>query len=111
MPLYEYRCRRCGTLSEVWHGFGQRHGEPCAECAGELERVFHPAGIVFKGSGFYKTDSRKASSETGDSGKASGEKTAAEKASGDKATVEKSSSEKTSSTTTSPASGKSESAA
>ncbi|HEY0381776.1 MAG TPA: FmdB family zinc ribbon protein [Candidatus Elarobacter sp.] len=61
MPLYDYRCRACSKVTEVRHGFREAHAETCPECGGELARVFTPAGIVFKGSGFYLTDSRKAS--------------------------------------------------
>ncbi len=61
MPLYDYRCRACSKVTEIRHGFREAHQEVCPECGGELARVFHPAGIVFKGSGFYLTDSRKAS--------------------------------------------------
>jgi putative FmdB family regulatory protein len=74
VPLYEYRCKQCGSLKEVWHGFKEPHGDPCPHCGGELARVFNPTGIVFKGSGFYVTDSRKSSgseakSESGDGAK------------------------------------------
>ena len=59
MPTYEYRCSDCGNLFETF----QRHDEEaltvCERCGGRLRKVFHPAGIVFKGSGFYATDSRK----------------------------------------------------
>jgi putative FmdB family regulatory protein len=61
LPLYDYRCRACSTVTEVRHGFGTVHQDACPACGGELARVFSPAGIVFKGSGFYLTDSRKAS--------------------------------------------------
>ena len=61
MPLYDYRCRACSKVTEVRHGFREAHAEVCPACGGELARVFSPAGIVFKGSGFYLTDSRKAS--------------------------------------------------
>lgn len=61
MPLYDYRCRACSKVTEVRHGFGEVHQDACPDCGGELARVFSPAGIVFKGSGFYLTDSRKAS--------------------------------------------------
>ncbi len=61
MPLYDYRCRTCSKVTEVRHGSRDAHAESCPDCGGELARVFHPAGIVFKGSGFYLTDSRKAS--------------------------------------------------
>jgi putative FmdB family regulatory protein len=60
MPLYEYQCRACRKTAEVRHGFKETYDAPCAECGGEMARVFSPAGIVFKGSGFYLTDSRKA---------------------------------------------------
>jgi putative FmdB family regulatory protein len=59
MPLYDYKCTRCGAVSEIRHGFDETHGEPCPACGGPLVRVFNPAPIVFKGSGFYVTDSRK----------------------------------------------------
>jgi putative FmdB family regulatory protein len=58
MPTYEYLCRSCGERLEAVQGF---HDEPlttCPACGGELRKVFGSVGIVFKGSGFYKTDSR-----------------------------------------------------
>lgn len=60
MPLYEYQCRACGKRTEVRHGFKETFEDACVECGGEMARVYSPAGIVFKGSGFYLTDSRKA---------------------------------------------------
>lgn len=71
MPLYDYRCAACGAVTEIRHGFNDTHTEPCAACGGALSRVFNPAPIVFKGSGFYVTDSRPASSG-GESGSSSG---------------------------------------
>jgi putative FmdB family regulatory protein len=62
MPLYDYQCRACSKVTEVRHGFRETYDATCAACGGDLARVFNPAGIVFKGSGFYVTDSRKASS-------------------------------------------------
>lgn len=65
MPLYDYRCASCQNITEVRHGFGETYAEPCPSCGGKLNRVFNPAPIVFKGSGFYVTDSRgKSSSST-----------------------------------------------
>ncbi|MDQ2866568.1 MAG: FmdB family transcriptional regulator [Candidatus Eremiobacteraeota bacterium] len=61
MPLYDYRCSACGKIIEVRHGFNDAHAEACPECGGALKRVFNAAPIVFKGSGFYVTDSRKRS--------------------------------------------------
>ena len=63
MPLYEYRCSACGQTVDIQHGFKETVSDPCGKCGGTLTRVFNPAGIVFKGSGFYVTDSRPKSSE------------------------------------------------
>jgi putative FmdB family regulatory protein len=72
MPTYEYVCRSCGTHVEVFQHFTDAPLTECGVCGGPLRKVFHPAGILFKGSGFYATDSRRgASRSTGDgSGKA-----------------------------------------
>ncbi len=60
MPIYEYQCAKCGAVSDIKHGFKETVSEPCPKCGGsELKRLFNPASIVFKGSGFYITDSRK----------------------------------------------------
>jgi putative FmdB family regulatory protein len=60
LPLYDYRCEVCEKVSEIRHGFDEKAG-PCAHCGGPLVRLFHAAPIVFKGSGFYVTDSRPSS--------------------------------------------------
>lgn len=63
MPTYEYECTVCGQHIEVFQRFSEDPLTSCGVCGGKLRKVFHPAGIVFKGSGFYATDSRaKASS-------------------------------------------------
>jgi putative FmdB family regulatory protein len=63
MPTYEYECTVCGQQIEVFQRFSEDPLTTCGVCGGKLRKVFHPAGIVFKGSGFYATDSRaKASS-------------------------------------------------
>jgi putative FmdB family regulatory protein len=68
MPLYDYRCRACSNVTEVRHGFREAYEGTCPACGSDqLARVFNPAGIVFKGSGFYVTDSRKKTSENGSS--------------------------------------------
>ena len=53
-----------GTPIEVIHSMQESGPERCERCGGELRRVFFPAGIIFKGSGFYKTDSRSAGSSS-----------------------------------------------
>ena len=59
MPLYDYRCKKCGTVFEVRHGFDEKPPKTCkAEgCRGRLERLFSPPAIIFKGKGWYVTDS------------------------------------------------------
>ncbi|HEY8297792.1 MAG TPA: FmdB family zinc ribbon protein [Candidatus Baltobacteraceae bacterium] len=58
MPLYDYQCSTCKKLTEVRHGFDETFDQACPHCGGALGRVFNPAPIVFKGSGFYINDSR-----------------------------------------------------
>ncbi len=58
MPTYEYRCTNCDEHLEVVQSFSDDPLTKCPTCGGQLRKVFSPVGIVFKGSGFYKTDSR-----------------------------------------------------
>jgi putative FmdB family regulatory protein len=58
MPTYEYRCQDCGHTVEVVQSFSDAPLTVCEVCGGRLRRVFHPVGIVLKGSGFYSTDNR-----------------------------------------------------
>jgi putative FmdB family regulatory protein len=58
MPTYEYRCQDCGSTVEVVQSFKDEPLTVCGVCGGRLRRVFHPVGIVLKGSGFYSTDNR-----------------------------------------------------
>lgn len=64
MPLYDYQCSACAKITEVRHGFDEAYSQPCPSCGGALRRIFNPAPIVFKGSGFYVTDSRGKSGST-----------------------------------------------
>jgi len=57
MPTYTYKCAECEEVFDIFQSFSARPLKKHAECGGALQKVFHPAGIVFKGSGFYKTDS------------------------------------------------------
>jgi putative FmdB family regulatory protein len=65
MPTYEYACTSCGHQIEVFQRFTEDPLTTCGVCGGALRKVFHPAGIVFKGSGFYATDSRKSGGTSG----------------------------------------------
>ena len=58
MPTYEYVCNSCGEHLEVVQSFRDEPLTTCPSCAGPLRKVFGSIGVVFKGSGFYKTDSR-----------------------------------------------------
>ena len=60
MPTYQYACTECGDRLEVVQRFSDDPLSVCAACGGRLRKVFSPVGIVFKGSGFYRTDSRRA---------------------------------------------------
>ena len=61
MPTYQYTCTECGEPVEAVQKFSDAPLTVCAVCGGRLRKVFSPVGIVFKGSGFYRTDSRKGS--------------------------------------------------
>ena len=74
MPTYQYACTACGHRFEAVQSFSDSSLTDCPECAGRLRKVFSSVGIVFKGSGFYRTDSR-----SGGSGKDSGKDSGKEK--------------------------------
>ena len=61
MPTYQYRCTECGGELEAVQKFTDDPLTVHEDCGGRLRKVFSPVGIVFKGSGFYRTDSRKGS--------------------------------------------------
>jgi putative FmdB family regulatory protein len=63
MPTYEYACTECGRHIEVVQSMSDAPLGECGACGGRLRKVFSPIGIVFKGSGFYKTDSRKSTAD------------------------------------------------
>jgi putative FmdB family regulatory protein len=62
MPLYEYQCQECGLRFERRQSFSEEPVETCPDCTGAVVRLIQPAGIIFKGSGFYVTDHRSKSS-------------------------------------------------
>ena len=112
MPTYQYSCTSCGHFHEVFQNFSDSSLTVCPECEGRLRKVFNAVGVVFKGSGFYRNDSRSqpASAEAGASsngaakeGAATGaaDSTPAKKSEGTSAKSEKSAG--SASTTPSPA--------
>lgn len=58
MPTYEYECTNCHRRYEVVQRFTDPPLETCEACGGKLKRIYHPVGVVLKGSGFYSTDNR-----------------------------------------------------
>ncbi len=112
MPTYQYACTDCGDKSEVVQRFTDEPLTVCRVCGGKLRKVFSPVGIVFKGSGFYRTDSRSSAtvpagssngsgSSSSESSSSSGSDKSANGASGDAAKSSSSSSSGSSSTSSS----------
>ena len=99
MPTYQYSCTECGHFFEQVQSFTEDSLTVCPECQGRLRKVFNAVGVVFKGSGFYRTDSRgggtatdaAASSDKKDTSSKSGEKTATSGKSADTSTTSASS--------------------
>ena len=93
MPTYSYECTECGNRFDTVQAFTDDTLTTCEQCSGRLRKLFNSVGIVFKGSGFYRTDSRESGqkakssangSSTSDSGSssASGEKNGSSEKSG-----------------------------
>ena len=80
MPTYQYTCTECGEPLETVQKFSDEPLTVCPACGGRLRKVFSPVGIVFKGSGFYRTDSRKSATAAAPATKDK-EKTSAESSS------------------------------
>ena len=64
MPTYQYACTECGHAFDQFQSFSDDALTECPECHGKLRKVFNAVGVVFKGSGFYRTDSRSGSTAT-----------------------------------------------
>lgn len=64
MPTYQYACTECGHSFEQFQSFSEDALTVCPECDGRLRKLFNAVGVVFKGSGFYRTDSRAGSSSS-----------------------------------------------
>jgi putative FmdB family regulatory protein len=58
MPVYAYACKDCGHAFDIRQSFSENALTVCPECEGELRKKFNTVGVVFKGSGFYRNDSR-----------------------------------------------------
>lgn len=108
MPTYQYACTDCGHAFEQFQSFSDDALTVCPECSGKLRKLFNAVGVVFKGSGFYRNDSRGKSSSTETpsekSTEKSGEKTPAASTSSGSSSDSSSSSSSTSTSTTAAAS-------
>jgi putative FmdB family regulatory protein len=86
VPTYEYACAECGERLEAVQKFSDDPLTECPACAGRLRKLFSPVGIVFKGSGFYRNDSRSSavngSKDKQPNGSSSDSSSASEKSSG-----------------------------
>jgi putative FmdB family regulatory protein len=103
LPTYEYACNACGHRLDAVQKFTDDPLTECPECGGALRKVYGAVGIVLKGSGFYKTDSRAAAGSNGSSKKSaesqsgdssSGDSSSKKESSGDKSSSDKSGSDK-----------------
>jgi len=83
MPTYQYRCTECGHDLEAVQKFTDAALTECPNCRGQLRKIFNAVGVVFKGSGFYRTDSREKVSENGSNGSVKAESGSKESAGGD----------------------------
>ncbi|MFF7632434.1 FmdB family zinc ribbon protein [Kitasatospora sp. NPDC008050] len=112
MPTYQYQCTECGSGLEVVQKFTDEALTDCPNCQGRLRKVFSAVGVVFKGSGFYRTDSRSSSSSSvgASSGAASGGSTGSGAASTSSASSSGSSSASSSTSASSSSSSSSSSA-
>src|SRR6476620_6668822 len=107
MPTYDYRCAKCGDDLEVYQTFSEAPLTRHKGCGGKLSKVLSPAGIVLKGSGFYKTDNRSASSNLSSSSDGNGSKDSGSGGDSSKPSEAKSSDSKSSSDTKASGSGSS----
>jgi len=72
VPTYQYACTECGHAFEQFQSFSDDALTVCPECDGRLRKVFNAVGVVFKGSGFYRTDSRSSGSSSSTAASSSG---------------------------------------
>ncbi len=107
MPTYEYRCTKCGEHLEVVQSFKDAPLTACPTCAGALRKVYSPVGIVLKGSGFYKTDSRSGGKSLPSRYKDKESSTSSSSSSADSSSADSSSSDSSSSSSSSDSSSSS----
>lgn len=112
MPTYSYACTECDNKFDVVQSFTDDSMTACPSCEGRLRKLFGKVGVVFKGSGFYRTDSREAAKSNGSkSGNTGNGAESASTGPSDKSSSSSSSSDKTSSSSSGSSSGSSTPAA
>ena len=101
MPTYSYACTECGNRFDVVQAFTDDALTTCEQCSGRLRKLFNSVGVVFKGSGFYRTDSRESarsstngSAKSGSSSSTDGSSSSDKSGSSEKSSTSSSSSEK-----------------
>lgn len=94
MPTYQYSCTECGERIEAVQKFTDEPLQVCSACGGKLRKVFSPVGIVFKGSGFYRNDSRSGSKDKALNGSGSSSDTKKDSGSADSGSSDSKKSEK-----------------
>ena len=90
MPTYQYSCTECGHFFEQVQSFSEDSLTVCPQCQGRLRKVFNAVGVVFKGSGFYRTDSRKPEGSNGSGGSGDGGSSTSTETKSEKKTEKKS---------------------
>ena len=80
MPIYEYACDQCGHRFDIRQSWLDDPLTECPECTGRIRRVLHPAGVIFKGSGWYITDNRKSNGASDSANGSSSSSSASESA-------------------------------
>ena len=101
MPTYQYSCTECGHFFEIVQSFSEDSLTVCPECEGRLRKVFNAVGVVFKGSGFYRNDSRAAQSSAGPAAKTSSSNGSSDGSGGDSGGASKSDTKSTGSSSAS----------
>ena len=108
MPTYSYACTECGNRFDEVQAFSDDALTTCPQCSGRLRKLFGNVGVVFKGSGFYRNDSREASkssasASSSSSASSNGSSSGSESTSADKSTSKSSSDSSSSSSSSTPA--------
>ncbi len=101
MPTYQYSCTECGHFFEIVQSFSEDSLTVCPQCEGRLRKVFNAVGVVFKGSGFYRNDSRAAQSSADPAAKTASSNGSSDSSGGDSGGAPKSDTKSTSSSSAS----------